>query len=222
MAEEPKQSGDNRKMALDHAWAWFSLHSTQRLQAVNFFLVAMAFLSAAYVTAAKEKLHALAIGVAALAMVVSFLFYRVERRIRSLIHAAEAAMKPLQSELAKSLENEALNLSQRVEELKAGEWKYSKVFKYLYVTTGASFSLGLLYATWTAFSTAPGAPAFNLAVAAMLAIFLVVCGYEMLVERLHSSSDRASNFARWLQIVLGGVCVLVGVGIACHLVLTRL
>ena len=34
-----------------HAWAWFCLHSDQRMKLTNFWLVAMAFLVAAYAQA---------------------------------------------------------------------------------------------------------------------------------------------------------------------------
>ena len=64
-------NGQNRfpeaqKASLDYAWKWFSLHAAHRMQAVNFFLVATAFLFAAFTTASKEDKHVLAIGVAIL------------------------------------------------------------------------------------------------------------------------------------------------------------
>jgi hypothetical protein len=39
---------DIAKQAREHAWNWFALHATQRMQAFNFFVVATAFLIAAY------------------------------------------------------------------------------------------------------------------------------------------------------------------------------
>lgn len=36
--------------AHEHAWEWFALHATQRMQAFNYFLVGTAFLFAAYGT----------------------------------------------------------------------------------------------------------------------------------------------------------------------------
>ena len=95
VSDKMELDSEKEKIALDHAWAWFSLHATQRLQSVNFFLVATAFLSAAFVTAAKEKMYALAGGIAVLAVLISYVLYRMERRVRSLIHAAEHAIAPL-------------------------------------------------------------------------------------------------------------------------------
>jgi len=41
--------------ALDHAWNWFVLHVRQRMQCFNYFLIASAFLFAAYGTLLKEN-----------------------------------------------------------------------------------------------------------------------------------------------------------------------
>src|SRR5882757_915360 len=51
LVEETQKYAFDR--GLDHAWQWFTLHATQRMQAVNFFLVATAFLSTAYVAALR-------------------------------------------------------------------------------------------------------------------------------------------------------------------------
>lgn len=221
MTQEP--NNDHRKLALEHLWNWFSLHSTQRLQAVNFFLIAISFLSAAYVTAAKEKLHSLAAAVAILAMIVSFLFYRVERRIRALIHAAEDGLHPLQSELATSLKNEAVRICDRVEKVQSGQWHYSKVFRFLYFTTGIVFGLGVVYAFWLEFSATPGAPNLNLVLEALLAIFLITFGYEMLTDQPRPApSEAPSKAAAWLRTILGGGCVLTGIAVIGHLVITKL
>jgi len=44
----PSDPDEIAKQAREHAWNWFALHATQRLQAFNFFVVATAFLIAAY------------------------------------------------------------------------------------------------------------------------------------------------------------------------------
>src|SRR5258705_7826150 len=83
---------------LDHAWQWFTLHATQRMQAVNFFLVATAFLSTAYVAALRFPV--VAIGVSALGTLFSLVFYRFEIRIQELLKAGEKALYPAQRRLA--------------------------------------------------------------------------------------------------------------------------
>jgi hypothetical protein len=138
------------KEALDHAWNWFALHATQRLQSVNFFLVAIAFLSAAFVTAIKEQMHLIACGISILAVCICFFFYRIERRIRSLVHAAEEAMSPFEAEMALTLGSNSLKIVQSVETPRRGEWTYSKVFRWLYGSTAAAFLLGFVYVVWKA------------------------------------------------------------------------
>jgi hypothetical protein len=57
--------------ALDHAWNWFSLHAAQRMQTFNFFLVAIAFLVAAYASL-LDKSHWAAAFIAAAAAWLAF------------------------------------------------------------------------------------------------------------------------------------------------------
>jgi hypothetical protein len=223
MSNTPERDIEAEKMALDHAWEWFSLHATQRLQSVYFYLVAIAFLSAAFVTATKDKMYVVASVVAILASSISYFFYRMERRIRSLLHAAEDVIGPLQDRLSQSTGLEAIRIVSRVEDGEPGEWKYSKVFRYLYVTTGAAFVLGLLYVSWAAWSATPEVKNFPVVVHAVLATFFILCGYEMLsgLPRV-PNVDCTQVVARWLMVVMGGVCIVLGIVIACHLVFCRL
>jgi len=85
---------------MDHAWSWFALHAAQRLQMLNFWLVAVAFLTAAYVAALKDARPAVASGVAVAGAVLSLCFHRLERRTRQLVRLGEAPLKLLQEQLA--------------------------------------------------------------------------------------------------------------------------
>ena len=53
------------EQSIKHAWDWFALHANQRMQGVNFFLLAAAFLTGAYVNATQYGKLSVAIGVAA-------------------------------------------------------------------------------------------------------------------------------------------------------------
>src|SRR5258708_39837328 len=92
LAEETQKYAFDR--GLDHAWQWFTLHATQRMQAVNFFLVATAFLSTAYVAALRFP--SVAVGVSALGALFSLVFYRFEIRIQELVKAGAKALYPAQ------------------------------------------------------------------------------------------------------------------------------
>jgi hypothetical protein len=219
----PEQRREESKLALEHAWEWFSLHATQRLQSVYFFLVSTAFLSAAFVTAAKEKMFVVAGGVAVLGACIAYFFYRMERRIRTLIHAAEDAIGPLQGELADRLQLEGMRIVTHVEANRPGEWKYSKVFRYLYSATGAGFILGFIFVAWAAVNDTSAASAFNVIVQAVLGVILIFCGYEMLfgLQNL-PNPDRVQVAARWALFTLGIAAILAGIAIVCHLVFARL
>lgn len=85
---------------LDHAWNWFALHAGQRMQMFNYWLLAMAFITTAYVTALGDGAEGLGVFVALAGAFVSVTFQRLERRTRQLVRIAEAALGELQSELA--------------------------------------------------------------------------------------------------------------------------
>jgi hypothetical protein len=75
-----------------YAWNWFALHSGQRLQLVNFWLVAVAFLAAAFVQARSSHQVAIAFGVSLTGAVSSLAFMRLDVRTRQLVQVAEAAL----------------------------------------------------------------------------------------------------------------------------------
>ena len=75
-----------------YAWNWFALHAGQRLQLVNFWLVAVAFLAAAFVQARSSHLIAVAVGVSVIGVVASLAFLALDRRTRQLIHIAGDAL----------------------------------------------------------------------------------------------------------------------------------
>jgi len=82
--------------AQTYAWNWFVLHSGQRLQMVNFWLVSVAFLAAAFVQARASHLNAVALGVAITGMVASLSFLRLDVRTRQLVRVAENALRSLE------------------------------------------------------------------------------------------------------------------------------
>jgi hypothetical protein len=143
------------KIAFEYAWGWFSLHAGQRMQAVNFFLIAITFLSGSYVSAVVGSRPGLAIGISALGAFSSFIFYRIERRVRGLIHAAEGALRPLEQNLASRTGIVGIRIVEKVENAPRGSWPYSKVFRALYAAVGCAFALGALYAGFAKLPSMP-------------------------------------------------------------------
>src|SRR6266446_5025035 len=95
---------ETAKQAREHAWNWFALHATQRMQAFNFFMVATAFLMAAYASLLEKHPVAAAI-LAAVGAWLAFLFNRLDDRSRQLVDAGENALKVSQANLASLTNN---------------------------------------------------------------------------------------------------------------------
>jgi hypothetical protein len=82
--------------ARSYAWNWFALHSGQRMQLVNFWLVAVAFLGAAFVQARTGNLRAVAVGICVAGAVSSVGFAMLDARTRRLVLLGEVALKTLE------------------------------------------------------------------------------------------------------------------------------
>jgi len=212
---------DSDKHALDqrvfeYPWRYFALHAGQRMQSVNFFLIATTFLVSAYVAAVSGGHAGLAAGVAVLGALSSFVFYRIERRVRGLIKAAEAALRPLERSMAEKAENPALQILDSVETAPAGAWSYSRVFRALYVMVGLAFVAGSLYATSIQLGVTPGTtglftPALRLTAGTILLLF----AYETLLtdtRRPHQgAATRITGATAWALAILGFSAGLAGI-----------
>src|SRR5262245_55649576 len=100
----PSDPDEIAKQAREHAWSWFALHGTQRMQVFNFFVVATAFLIAAYASL-LEKHPAAALVLAISGAWLTFWFNRLEARSRQLVKAGERALAAPQVRLASLTEN---------------------------------------------------------------------------------------------------------------------
>jgi hypothetical protein len=134
------------KEAREHAWAWFSLHAAQRMQAFNFFLVATAFLIAGYASLV-EKHRSAAIAVALLGAWLTFWFTRLDGRSRQLVKAGERALAVIEAQLAATTGIEDLRIVEAVEQPDPGTSSYRRVIKVIQWTLFGVFLLGAGYAT---------------------------------------------------------------------------
>jgi len=192
---------------LDHAWQWFNLHATQRMQAVNFFLVATAFLSTAYVAALRFP--AVAIGVSALGILFSLVFYRFEIRIQELVKAGERAMSPAQQKLADLTGIAEFKICETVETAKRPFTKYSIVIRALYGSTAVAFLLAFTYAIGR-LGEASEPPFPLIAYRTVVVLAAVVALY--LGQRLVARDGTKLNWFQYviaLALVSAGIFVLV-------------
>lgn len=139
------ETRDSRE-ALSHGWEWFSLHAGQRMQLVNFFLVSVAFLAAAFVTALTAKHYSLAVAIGGFGGWISWWFNRLELRTKELVKAGEAAVKHSERQLALASKIEELEILKRVETPARCFTSYGKVIGALHWSTLLAFLAGGVYA----------------------------------------------------------------------------
>jgi hypothetical protein len=109
--------GDLRSSAREYAWNWFEFHAKQRQQSFRFYLTLIGALLAAYYIAARLSIilqirqndHVPGFDpcpflISAVAIVVSVLFYRLDRRNRILVKYAEDILRGFELEFAAKLE----------------------------------------------------------------------------------------------------------------------
>lgn len=87
-------------MAMQYAWRWFEYHAGQRLSVFRFFLVVVAFLCTAYVTAIVRGESNVAAGLAVTLGVAAFFFWRLDVRNMRLVKVSEAPLKKLEEQLS--------------------------------------------------------------------------------------------------------------------------
>ncbi|OHB77268.1 MAG: hypothetical protein A2Z25_14320 [Planctomycetes bacterium RBG_16_55_9] len=154
----------NAKERIEYAWNYFQLHAGQRMSLFNFFVVISALLTGGLATSIRndnEFEHAIIrilLGVGL--MITSFVFWKLDQRVRYLIKHAENALKKM--EHCFLIENEsqdnssALFLAEEEQTVKfprAQLWKfwewhmyYSKCFGVVYITFAAIGFLGVVLA----------------------------------------------------------------------------
>jgi|SRR5215469_2762649 len=86
--------------ALEHARSWVQLHTTQRQNLLNFFLIAVAFLFNAYVGALSVHRFLLAAVIAALGSIISVGFSLMDLRNRELTRAGEIPLIEIERRMA--------------------------------------------------------------------------------------------------------------------------
>ncbi len=136
-----------------HAWDWFSLHAAQRMQTFNFFLVAAAFLIAAYASL-LEKYPWAALIVGLVGAWTSFWFTRLDNRTRQLVNAGQDVLKVYQKKLAQRAQLPALEILEKVETASCDAFSYRVVIAVIEWTMVALFLLAVAFAGYHSLSDA--------------------------------------------------------------------
>jgi hypothetical protein len=140
---------DAETKAQTYAWNWFALHAGQRLQLVNFWLVAVAFLVSAYVQARSNHMPAIAFGVSVTGAVSSLAFVRLDVRTRQLVQVAENALRYFETS------GVAAGMGEVTELVKAShQARRSRFDSYRVIIQGLQLSVACMFVLAAVFSLA--------------------------------------------------------------------
>lgn len=134
-----------------YAWNWFALHAGQRLQLVNFWLVAVAFLASAFVQARASHLIPVAVGVSLAGAVSSLAFVRLDIRTQQLVQVAENALRHFEELLLTAGQDPSIQLvhaSARIRKSRLDS--YRVIIRGLQMSVAALFMLAFIYTIVTA------------------------------------------------------------------------
>lgn len=126
--------------AQTYSWNWFALHAGQRLQMVNFWLVSVAFLVAAFVQARASNMVAIAVGVSVTGVVSSLAFMQLDIRTRELVQVGENALRVLEKKRTEE------GLEETAELVRVAHQSRSRLSSYRVVIQGLQLSVTLLFA----------------------------------------------------------------------------
>ena len=132
--------------AQTYAWNWFALHAGQRLQLVNFWLVAVAFLASAYVQARSNHMTAIAFGVSVTGAVSSVSFMRLDVRTRQLVQVAENALRHFEASGVTAGMDEVTELVRASHEVRRSRFdSYRVIIQGLQLTVACIFILAAIF-----------------------------------------------------------------------------
>jgi hypothetical protein len=138
---------DAETKAQTYAWNWFALHAGQRLQLVNFWLIAVAFLAAAYVQARANHMSAIALGVSITGVLSSLAFVKLDVRTRQLVQVAENALRYFEAS------GVAAGMDEVTELVKAShQWRRSRFDSYRVIIQGLQLSVACMFLLAAIFS----------------------------------------------------------------------
>jgi hypothetical protein len=96
--------------ALNHAWDWYDARTNRGLQVINYFLVAIAVLATAYVSAINGKHYAIAAAIASSGAVLTAVTFLIGYRQRRWAAVGELALAELQNRVADRLMIDSLRM----------------------------------------------------------------------------------------------------------------
>jgi hypothetical protein len=142
---------DAETKAQTYAWNWFALHAGQRLQLVNFWLVAVAFLASAYVQARSNHMDAIAFGVSVTGVVSSLAFMLLDVRTRQLVQVAESALRHFEASGVAAGMDEVTELVKASDQMRRSRFdSYRVIIRGLQLSVACMFVLAAVFSLTSA------------------------------------------------------------------------
>jgi hypothetical protein len=132
--------------AMTHSQSWVELHTNQRQNLLNFFLIAAAFLFNAYVGALSGHRYILAGFISLLGAAISAGFTLMDLRNRDLTRAGEVAVKDLEARLANIHNMPALRIMDAIDKPRHTWLSIGKLIRAIHTTVGLVFLGAAVYA----------------------------------------------------------------------------
>jgi hypothetical protein len=127
----------------DYAWEYFKVHAQQRMSLFNFFVIFSSLATTCLVATFQEKAqaHLVGIGLGVLLLAISFVFWKLDERVRFLVKHAERALKWIETKYHADGPDEkphVLQLFTCEEALTADELAvtYAKCFRWTFFAFG--------------------------------------------------------------------------------------
>lgn len=167
----------DRRELLKYAWGYFHFHASQRLTTFNFYLVVCGLIIAAYATALKESYDTpVALLLGFVLTLMSFVFWKLDRRNRQMIWNAEEALKELEDKFDLVDRRSPIRIFRYEEDQSASIKRGARLLRFWPRLFTFSVSFGIVFATFAALGIGAvvyaglkartGAPAVDKAVSA--------------------------------------------------------
>jgi hypothetical protein len=135
-----------QEVALDHCRSWVELHTNQRQNLLNFFLIAIAFLFSAYVSALDGHRNLLAAVISLMGALISFGFTLMDLRNRDLTRAGESPIMELERRMALRCNLPQLQIQEAVNQPRRPWLSMGKIVRAIHMAVGLTFAGAMIYA----------------------------------------------------------------------------
>lgn len=124
-----------KKDFADTLWKYFELHSNQRIQMMNFYLISITLFFTGLITLmnSNKEMKIYETGICVAIIFVTWIFYNLDKRTKYMIKRCENAIKSLEIAYTQDFGSEIMIFTIDENEKGAKELSYSDLFFLLYL-----------------------------------------------------------------------------------------